>query len=177
MADIHIEEKLDRIDYITVALYRFSFLLSAIAIACLGLGEIWDMNFTQYGMPLLIVSALIASACVHLYDKTIRWFIQGCAIFAVCLSIANILPIIAVGASLVCWCGLSIKEYYCFRIRLIRITPLVLVLFWLCFAFSIWPPLLYLSSALSALLLFTIGIAKFRQPFHFDIGDKSKFQI
>ncbi|OEF25760.1 DUF2301 domain-containing membrane protein [Vibrio rumoiensis] len=171
MADIHIEEKLDRIDYTTVALYRFSFLVSAFAVACLGFGLL------QFGIPLLITSALIASACVHLYDKTIRWFIQGCAIFAVCLFMANLFPEIAIGASLVSWCGLSIKEYYCFRIRLIRITPFVLVLFWVCFALPIWIPLLYLSSGLSALLLFTIGIAKFRQPFHFDIGDKSKFQV
>lgn len=171
MADIHIEEKLDRIDYTTVALYRFSFLLSAMAIAGLGFG------FPQYGIPLLIGCALVASACVHLYDKTIRWFIQGCAIFSVCLYMANCLPTIAIGASLVAWCGLSIKEYYCFRIRLIRITPFVLVFFWICFALSIWSPLLYINSALSAVLLFTIGIAKCRQPFHFDIGDKSKFQV
>ncbi|HBV76684.1 MULTISPECIES: DUF2301 domain-containing membrane protein [Vibrio] len=171
MADIHFEEKLDRIDYATVAVYRSCFLLSAIAIALLGFG------LEQYGVPLLIVSALIASACVHLYDKTIRWFIQSSALFAVCLLIANLFTPIAVGASLAVWCGLSIKEYYCFRIRLIRITPLILILFWVCFALPIWLPVFYLAAGLSAVLLFTIGIAKLRQPFHYDIGDKSKFQI
>ncbi|WP_417883291.1 DUF2301 domain-containing membrane protein [Vibrio rumoiensis] len=171
MADIHFEEKLDRIDYATVAVYRSCFLLSAIAIALIGFG------LAQYGDPLLIVSALIASSCVHLYDKTIRWFIQSSALFAICLFIANWFTPIAVGASLVVWCGLSIKEYYCFRIRLIRITPLVLVLFWLCFALPIWLPAFYVTAGLSSVLLFSIGIAKFRQPFRYDIGDKSKFQI
>lgn len=171
MADIHHQEKLDRIDYATVAAYRGCFLLAAMAIALIGLSH------NAVGQPLLIISALIASACVHLYDKTIRWFIQASALFSVCLLTANVLPSLAIGASLTVWCGLSIKEYYCFRIRLIRITPLVLVVFWLCFALPIWQPLLYVFSGLSCVLLLTIGIAKCRQPFHFDIGDKSKFQV
>lgn len=171
MADIHFEEKLDRIDYMTVGVYRGCFLLSAIAITLLGMGQV------QYGMPLFIISALIASACVHLYDKTIRWFIQSSALFSICLLTAHLWPNLAIGASLVVWCGLSIKEYYCFRIRLIRITPLVLVVFWLCFVLPVWSPLFYITTTLSSLLLFSIGIAKFRQPFRYDIGDKSKFQI
>ncbi|WP_105901746.1 DUF2301 domain-containing membrane protein [Vibrio gangliei] len=171
MADIHHQEKLDRIDYATVIAYRSCFVISAIAVACVGFGA------ASIGIPLLIISALIAAACVHIYDKTIRWFLQASALFAVCLLTAQVFIPLAVGASVAVWCGLSIKEYYCFRIRLIRITPLVLIVFWVCFALPIWQPFFYLVTGLSALLLLTIGIAKFRQPCHFDIGDKSKFQV
>ncbi|WP_086980705.1 DUF2301 domain-containing membrane protein [Vibrio aphrogenes] len=171
MADIHHQETLDRIDYLTVAVYRSCFLLAAIAIVLMSL------NHLAFGMPLLVLSALIAASCVHIYDKTIRWFIQASGLLATCLLVAQLLPTIALGAAIAVWCGLSIKEYYCFRIRLIKITPLMLVFYWLCVALPIWQPLLYLSAGLSALLLFSIGVAKFRQPFHFDIGDKSKFQI
>ncbi|MGB2078867.1 MAG: DUF2301 domain-containing membrane protein [Vibrio sp.] len=176
MADIHVHETLDRIDYISVFLYRLGFIISALLIAALGLAPWVDLPTLKL-INLIAYSALLSACCVHLYDKTIRWLLLGASLFAMLWLQFEIWPQLALGASLVTLCGLSIKEYYCFRIQLIRITPLVLVGFWLSFALLPWLWLQLIFACLSSLLLMMIGIAKFKQPFDYDIGDKSKFQI
>ncbi len=171
MADIDVHEKLDNIDYVTVGLYRVSFAFMAIAIATLPFGHthLWVSK-------LLLFSALLSACCMHIYNKTIRWFLLGSALFAIGWHLVDIWPLLAIGASLVTICGLAIKEYYCFRLKVIRITPLVLIAFWCSFALN----LIIISQVLaitSGLLLMGIFYAKCRQAWDFDIGDKSKFEI
>ncbi|MBD1577239.1 hypothetical protein HC723_12445 [Vibrio sp. S11_S32] len=170
MADIHVKEELDSIDYLTVGFYRLSFGVSAIAML------LFNFIAFEYASQLLICSSLVAAACMHIYDKNIRWIILGSALFSVCWLAIGIAPILAVGASFLVTSGLAIKEYYCFRIYLVRITPVVLIIYWLSLLIPILPIITHGLAIASFLLLSGICIAKFRQPFHFDIGDKSKFQ-
>ncbi|MGO2508365.1 DUF2301 domain-containing membrane protein [Vibrio hibernica] len=171
MADIHVKEDLDIIDYLTVGLYRLSFGVSAIAMV------LYNVIPFDYASKLLICSSLVAAACMHIYDKKIRWIILGSALFSVCWLMLGIAPILAIGASFLVTSALTIKEYYCFRIYLVRITPVVLILYWLSLLISVSSILTHGFAIASFLLLIGMCIAKFRQPFHFDIGDKSKFQV
>lgn len=176
MADIHIHEKLDKIDYISVFLYRISFICYALMLLMLGFSH-WLPFSADILIPLLCFNSLLSACCMHIYDKNIRWMLLGASLFAMLCATLGAWSWLSLGASLVTLCGLSIKEYYCFRLPVIRITPLVLILFWFVVSFFANTFVSQGVSFLSCLLLLTIGIAKLRQPFDFDIGDKSKFQI
>lgn len=176
MADIHIHEKLDTIDYLSVFIYRSCFIIYALLIIALGFSSALNIDPARL-IIFLCFTSLLSASCMHVYDKKIRWVLLGASLFAMLWSQFHILPTFALGASLVTLCGLSIKEYYCFRLPVIRITPLVLVAFWVSFTFIPWLIMTQVFAILSATLLFVIGFAKFKQPFDFDIGDKSKFQI
>ncbi|STY60387.1 Uncharacterized integral membrane protein [Mannheimia haemolytica] len=72
--------------------------------------------------------------------------------------------------------GLSYKEYFCFRVFGLNFQPLLVAVLWIAFALE-WSLLVQILSLVCGLLLLVLSIQKWRMPLHFDIGDKSKYQI
>ncbi len=93
----------------------------------------WGANFTVSAM---VVAALIAASTVHIYDKRFRWLIVGSGMFASIWLTLGIWPPLALGAALFTFSALAIKEYFCFRLRILTLTPLALAGFWFCFVFG-----------------------------------------
>ncbi len=72
--------------------------------------------------------------------------------------------------------GLSYKEYFCFRVFGLNFQPIFVAVLWLAIALN-WTILVQIFSVICGLLLLVLSIQKWRMPLHFDIGDKSKYQV
>ena len=164
MADPHIRSPMDFWDYLTVILYRCGFILAAIMTALLPYQPTIALN------GILLAAALCASS-LHIYLKRFRLLLQMASWVALLCALFGQSEL-ALGAAFFTLGGLAFKEYFCFRVFL----ALFLVAFWFSLQFEvIW--LSQLLSTISALLFAILAIQKWRMPLHFDIGDKSKYEI
>ncbi|AKO44962.1 DUF2301 domain-containing membrane protein [[Haemophilus] ducreyi] len=168
MSDPHITSPMDFWDYLTVITYRLGFVLASIALLLFP----YYIELAYSG--LLIAGTMLASS-LHLYMKNIRLVFQFSVWIGLLCQVFG-LPTLALGAILLVIGGLSYKEYFCFRIWGLNFQPLLMALLWLaeCLSQSM---LINLSSLASGILLILLSIQKWRMPLHFDIGDKTKYQI
>ena len=169
MADPHIKCELDLLDKLTVVLYRSALTIAALIMAIIGYETI-------QATPFLIIVALLASTTVHIYDKRFRWLIQGAGLFAAIWLIAGLWQPLALGNALFVFSALSVKEYFCFQIKALLLTPIVLAGFWFCLIFNVSAGVIA-CAMLSAILLGVAAFSKWRMPLHFDIGDKTRYQV
>ncbi|OAN11567.1 hypothetical protein A3K86_21840 [Photobacterium jeanii] len=169
MADPHIKSPLDVLDIITVVLYRTALTVGAITLSILA----WEFD-TAAGV--LVGAALIASSTVHIYDKRFRWLIQGSGLFAALWFMSGLWLPLAVGAALFSFSALAVKEYFCFQLKVLLATPLALAGFWFCWVFE-QQQISIIFSMSGAILLAVAAASKWRMPLHFDIGDKSRYQV
>ncbi|KLV07857.1 MULTISPECIES: DUF2301 domain-containing membrane protein [Photobacterium] len=169
MADPQIQCQLDAIDKLTVILYRSALTAGS------GLMSVaaWENDFAATG---LIMAALIATTTVHIYDKRFRWLILGSALFATLWQLSGLWAPLGLGAALFAFSALAVKEYYCFKLKVLLITPLVLAGFWAGLVLSI-PQLMIACSMAGAILLAVAAFSKWRMPLHYDIGDKSRYEV
>lgn len=169
MADPHIKCELDGLDKLTVILYRSALTVAALIMAIIGYE-------TLQATPFLVIVALLASTTVHIYDKRFRWLIQGAGLFAAIWLIADLWQPLALGAALFVFSALSVKEYFCFQIKALLLTPIVLAGFWFCLIINV-PAGVIACAMLGAILLGVAAFSKWRMPLHFDIGDKTRYQM
>jgi uncharacterized integral membrane protein len=190
MADPHHVPELDSFDELTVRLYRIGLSLSALALACAGLLQLLiALNVLDYTTPwvhrvwvLCLLGTAGAISNMHLYDKRIRWFIGtagwigAVALFTSGGPEAPWLYTAGLGFLFVALSAYALKEQFCFRIPGLRLVPLLLA--------TALIPLLTGHPAIAGALLLCSGliytalvIAKWRMPLHFDVGDKSSYQI
>jgi len=186
MADPHHVEELDSHDVFTVRLYRTGLAISATSLLLLG-GSLVVGAVEIAGMAWVGVFAgtALSVACMHLYDKRIRWLIGASAPFGgVLMLLAPHTPeslwtwVFHAGAGFVfvSISGFALKEQFCFKIKFLPLVPLSL-------AGSLIPLLLGqiqvagLMLAFAGVLYGVLAVAKVRMPLHFDIGNKSAYQI
>jgi len=194
VADPHVIEDLDGFDRLTVALYRTGLGLSGLGV--LGLSGLYlaralGVSIGRDGLTAALLGTTMAialsAACVHLYDKRIRWFIAGCAPLGLALQAVGLaLPspfwlawpvqVAGVGFALVSLSALAFKEWFCFRIPGLRLVPVLLglgtlpvVLDWDLGVPVLWGP--------AGLLVVALTVAKLRMPLTHDIGDRSRYQV
>ena len=169
MADPHICDELDKLDTLIVILYRLALTGAAIVLSVIPWQE-------AAATTALIITSLIAATTVHIYDKRFRFLILSCGIFAAIWQLSGLWSPLASGAALSVFSALALKEYFCFKIKLLLITPLVLAVYWfgnvyqqtnISMAFGIT----------GALMLSVMAFLKWRMPIHYDIGNKSFYQI
>ena len=72
--------------------------------------------------------------------------------------------------------GLCFKEYFLFPRASAKFTADICGLLWFSWVLIILSPL-RIFSIISGVLLLVLAIQKWRMPLHFDIGDKTKYQI
>ena len=168
MADPHIQSPMDSWDYITVVIYRLGFVVATVMLPLYSL--IPDIAH----IGLLIAGAMLASS-LHLYMKQFRFLFQFAMWIAFICQIVD-LPMLALGGVFLTLGGLCYKEYFCFRVFGLNFQPIILAMLWLAIVFN-WLILSYILTALATLLLLVLSFQKWRMPLHFDIGDKSKYQI
>ncbi|KLV05363.1 membrane protein [Photobacterium aquae] len=169
MADPHIQCELDFLDKLTVLLYRSALTASAGILSILA----WE---TQAATTALVIAALLATTTVHIYDKRFRWLILGSALFATCWQLMGLWSPLAMGAALFAFSALTIKEYFCFQLKALLVTPVALGGFWFCYVFD-QQQISIAFSMTGAILLAVAAFSKWRMPLHYDIGDKSRYQI
>lgn len=168
MADPHIQSPMDAWDYLTVIIYRSGFVLATLMLLLLP----YQPEIASLG--LLVAGTMLASS-LHLYAKSFRLIFQFSAWIGLLCYLFNF-PLLALGAMLLVIGGLSYKEYFCFRVFGLNFQPIFVAILWGAVALE-WQFLVYVLSAISGLLLLVLSIQKWRMPLHFDIGDKTKYQI
>ena len=169
MADPHIQSDLDGLDKLTVLLYRGALTFSAAVMSVVA----WEADFATSA---LVIAALIASSTAHIYDKRFRWLIQGSGLFAAIWLLTGLWQPLALGAALFTFSALAIKEYFCFQLKALLVTPVVLAGFWFCLVFN-QAQISMVFSMSGAILLAVAAFSKWRMPLHYDIGDKTRYQV
>lgn len=170
MADPHIQSSMDWLDKATVLIYRIGLTLAGPVVLAFG----WEMSSIPSLEFTLICAAMCASS-LHVYMKNFRLLLQ----FATWVGLACYVlgfPMIGIGGAFITLGGLCFKEYFCFRVPGLPAQPLIMALLWFS-VFYDWSLVSKTLSAISALLFVIVAIAKWRMPLHFDIGDKSKYEI
>ncbi len=169
MADPHIKSPMDRLDHLTVILYRLGFTLAFPVIILLP----WKLNFPMEG--LVFLCAAMCASSLHVYMKSFRLLLQF-ATWVGLLCAAFGFPMIGIGGAFITLGGLCFKEYFCFKVPGLPFQPLILAALWFCMAFDVDIAAKILAAISGCLFLIT-SIYKWRMPRHFDIGDKTKYDI
>lgn len=168
MADPQIKSPMDFWDYLTVCIYRGGFILAAIFTALLP-------YFPQIAQIGILAAAACCASSLHIYMKNIRLLLQFATWVALFCALLG-LPELALGGALVTLGGLAFKEYFCFRIFALNWQPIFVAVIWVSVVLQLYL-LQQIMTAVSGLLFFILAVQKWQMPLHFDIGDKSKFQI
>lgn len=194
MADPHHVPILDGFDRLTVGIYRASIGASAMCLAAIAAAYAMRAAMIPppwWVGPMLLcavgASAAMSAANIHLYDKRIRWVLQGAAplglaLQAMALAMPDVWPaawplqIAGVGFGFVTLSGIALKERFCFRIFGLRAVPALLALGLVPLLID-WPLAVPALLAPAAVVLGWLAVAKLRQPRHFDIGDRRSYQI
>lgn len=169
MADPHIKSPMDWHDHLTVVIYRLGFTLSFPVIALLP----WQLDFPIQN--LVFLCAAMCASSLHIYMKSFRLLLQMATWVGLVLAILG-WPMIGLGGAFITLGGLCFKEYFCFKIPGLPLQPLLLAALWFCLQFE-WLTEAKVIAAIAALLFLIVSIAKWRMPRHFDIGDKSKYEV
>lgn len=167
MADPHIQSPLDFFDYLTVIIYRSGFVVATVMLFLLP-------YYTELSLLGLLVAGVMLASSLHLYAKSFRLLFQFTAWIGLLCYIFHF-PILALGAMLLIIGGLSYKEYFCFRVFGLNFQPLFVAVLWIAIVLG-WQLFVQILSLICGILLLILSIQKWRMPFHFDIGDKTKYQ-
>lgn len=167
MADPHIQSPLDFFDYLTVIIYRSGFVVATVMLFLLP-------YYTETSLLGLLVAGVMLASSLHLYAKSFRLLFQFTAWIGLLFYIFHF-PILALGAMLLIIGGLSYKEYFCFRVFGLNFQPLFIAVLWIAIVLD-WQLFVQILSLICGILLLILSIQKWRMPFHFDIGDKTKYQ-
>jgi uncharacterized integral membrane protein len=168
---------LDGFDRATVSMYRLGVVAAPVALGGLAWLALRGHD-TFPGHVAVLGATALAVANLHLYDKRIRWVIGASAwVGAALVATGGHWPGHAgLGFLFVALSAIALKERFCFRIPGLRLVPLLLA--------ASLIPLLLGQGAVAALLLApatllyaALAIAKLRMPLHFDVGDKSRYQV
>ncbi len=183
MADPHHVEELDAFDRLTVGLYR-----AGIAVAALGVLLLAASLASGAALPgrwLVLAGVAAVAADLHLYDKRIRWAIVAAAWAGAVVATASawlpepvawLAADAGLGGLYVTLSGVALKEQFCFRLPLMQAVPVLLAASLLPLVLGLALPAAALTGAAGALLLL-LAVQKARMPLHFDIGDRSRYQV
>jgi uncharacterized integral membrane protein len=178
MADPQHQEALDAHDVRTVWLYRVGIGVSAGALlaVAVALGSGTPLR-TAAVAQLLGVGLMVAN--LHLYAKAIRWVIAmsgwtGAVLLA--SGAGGLVEAAALGFLWIAVSAIALKERLCFRLPGLAFVPWLLasaVAFHAVGADQVAGGLVAVAAPIVALLAW----AKIRQPTHFDVGDKARYEV
>lgn len=182
MADPHIKERLDRLDKVSIILYRTGMMVTGFALFTLALQQFFYPHWFQKTLILVALGALLQASSLHIYSKVVRWFLVNASWFGLwMLSISFITTAdwasyLSLGALIVTFSGLAYKESFCFSLPILKMIPILLVLSWALIILSLnqWAAG---SLLLSSLLYLYMAWRKMNMPLHFDLGDRSRYEV
>lgn len=176
---------MDALDNASVQLYRSGLALAALSLIGASVSLVLAPQYAPLCWVAVTAGAGLSVANMHLYAKLIRWIIGAAGWTGVVLMLlaAQQEPVAerwigfaGLGFIFVALSAFALKEQFCFRIPLLRAVPVFLASALLPLVLDrgmLAAPLLALAGAVLAVLAYQ----KTRMPLHFDIGDKSAYQI
>lgn len=185
---------LDGFDRLTVVLYRLGIAFAAVglvAVSAVHIGRALLLAPPSWALPLTwgatLAAVALSAANLHLYDKRIRWVLAGSTPLGLVLfALGEALPatwwliwplqVAGMGFVFVTLSGIALKERFCFRIPGLRLVPVFLA-GGLIPVLIDWPIGIAVAYAPAALVVGWLAVAKWTQPLHFDVGDKSRYAV
>lgn len=178
---------MEPLDRLTVFLYRSGLSVFAVSTALEAAELLSGISILgRWHLPAAAAGAALASANIHLYDPRFRWFFPlmswiGLIVLAFAMPVqspglAEKLRVVSL-AFFYAGAGMfAVKEHFCFRIPGLPLVPLLLggavPLRWVGLGLAEGMLL-----AAAAVLYLWLALAKWKMPFHFDIGDKSLYKL
>jgi uncharacterized integral membrane protein len=181
MADPHVVSALDAFDRRTVRLYRVGFWVAAAGLG-VGAGGLWAgvdvaVRISDVG---LVGGVLLLAHNAHLYLRQMRWALVGLAALGAWLSsMVGAPPVVlaaGVGFAAAALSGFALKEWICFQIPGQRVLPVVLCAY-VFLRLAPDPRPAALAASLATVLAVVLAVAKTAMPLHYDIGDKTRYEI
>ena len=185
MADPTHQETLDGFDRLTVILYRTGLSTAAIGLAAGAITSVFAPQWLALSWFVTTASVALAASSIHLYDRVFRWIFSAMAWLGLVLQLGamHVPPALTpwvwhagLGFLFATLSAFALKERFCFRIPGLRWVPLLLASSLPALVLD-GPEVAAIPIGLSSGLLGVLTIAKWRMPLHFDIGDRSKYQI
>ncbi len=186
MANTEHIETLDRLDQLSVCLYRFGITLFSLALLCyslvaLNLASIisvpesihWPIVFA------ICASAALSAANVHVYSKHVRAIIVWASWVGLLIMIYAAYSGVywlALGFVFVTFSGIALKESFCFKVYGLKLVPILLATNTLLIMLEQWNGVA-ICSAISGVIMLYLSVQKWRMPLHFDIGNKANYEI
>ena len=183
MANPEYKETLDKLDQVSVCLYRAGICFFALSLLMLSviLSGVLPALEGYYSLTLLVicVSSALSAANLHVYSKPIRTVITWSTWIGLILMISDAEQTrtwLSLGFIFITFSGIALKESFCFRVFGLKLVPLLLAMstFALWFDQTIFAALLL---SLAGLIMGYLSLAKWRMPLHFDIGNKANYDI
>lgn len=197
MADTTHVPDLDDFDRTTVRLYRGAIAVGAMSLLFAGAAHMAagtaspEVAVMARGWaPILWALFVYATGAVvihlHLYARRIRWVVHGLAWTGVVLivsagavpgeSLSFWLQRAGLGFLFATWSAVALKEQFCFKLPWMRLVPWFFGASLAPLCAGAWLPAGLLLFATGGLLTL-LASAKQGQPFHYDIGDKSQYEV
>ncbi|SHO56883.1 DUF2301 domain-containing membrane protein [Vibrio quintilis] len=186
MANPEHEEILDFHDKVSVVLYRagisvFALFLLAYAVVLIAKAGLFVV---PDGIRLTILSGLVlgvvfSAANIHVYSKTVRFFIAFPGWIGMFLMITDPLHTrlwLSLGCLFITFSGIALKESFCFQVTGLKFVPFFLAAGAGLMLFELlWQSGVLLLAA--GVVLLYLSKEKWQMPLHYDIGDKSRYQV
>jgi uncharacterized integral membrane protein len=188
MANPEHEEILDKLDELSVFVYRSGITLFGVSLLLMAVGLSNHLGFITLDIPelflpvittLIGLSGAMCCANLHVYDKKIRMIITWSSWIGLVLLLlfaGTGFQWIGLGFIFVSFSGIAVKEAFCFKVPGLRSMPWLLCLTVILMALNQHFVTILLLVMSAGVMLF-LSVAKWRMPLHFDIGDKSNYQV
>ena len=183
MANPEYKETLDRLDQVSVCLYRAGisfFALSLLMLSAILSGMLPALEgYDSLTLLAICISSALSAANLHVYSKHVRAVICWSAWIGILLMLSDASESrvwLSLGFLFVTFSGIALKESFCFKVLGLKLVPVLLALS----TFSLWLEQPWGGSvllALAGLVMGYLSIAKWRMPLHFDIGNKANYEI
>lgn len=177
---------LDRFDKLSVCLYRSGisvFSIAAIFYAAILAGKaewvVFPANMERMCLLIMALSSAMSAANVHVYDKYVRAVISWSSWVGILLMLSDTALSyvwLSLGFIFITFSGIALKESFCFKVFGLKLVPLLLAMSTFLMMFESWM-LAACMLLLSGFVLAYLSLEKWRMPLHFDIGDKSNYQV
>ncbi|SON49769.1 DUF2301 domain-containing membrane protein [Vibrio tapetis] len=186
MANTEHQEKLDKLDRISVCLYRSGITLFSLALLCyslvasnkLGLSSLPE-SLQSASIFVVCISSALAAANLHVYNKHVRAVIVWSAWLGLLIMLCGIQSSVywlALGFIFVTFSGIALKESFCFNVYGLKLVPILLALNTLFVMLEYWQGVM-ICSAIAGTIMLYLSVQKWRMPLHFDIGNKANYEV
>lgn len=186
MANTEHQEKLDKLDQLSVCLYRAGVTLFSLAllvyslVASNKLGLISLPESVQWASIFaMCISSALSAANLHVYNKHVRVIIVWSTWLGLLIMLYGVQSgfyWLALGFLFVTFSGVALKESFCFNVYGLKLVPIFLALNTLFLMLEYWQGVMVCSAIAGAIILY-LSVQKWRMPLHFDIGNKANYQV
>lgn len=182
MADPHIEETLDIWDKVSICVYRTGIVITGVALIALAAQQLFYPYWLKQTIVFVGLGAILQASSLHIYMKSVRTILVGTTwigiwLLSLSFTVSGVwVAYFALGGFFVTQAGLAFKESFCFSLFILKLIPIILGGSWFLMVFN-QPEIAAGCLVLVGGLYLYMGWKKVNMPLHFDLGDRTKYEV